>query len=242
MDKQELINGYFEGSLSQNQLEEVDYLLSTDVEFASELEFEKELKIALKKEERQNIKSQFSELSKEHAKPKPKVIKLRPWLAAASIALCIGLGTYFLFFYSSNINTAELYAANFMPYDNVVQPIERSNQLENLKTQAFTAYENEEYQKALQLFKELNTKQNDNYIDFYSAMVYMQLDKQKLAVSLLKNYIEKQGELKDRATWYLALAYLKLGKLENCKSELEKLIAWNTFKTNSAKELLSKLN
>lgn len=242
MDKEELINGYFESTLSQDQLEEVNRLLETDSEFVSEFEFQKELQVSLKKEERQDIKEMLSNLAAEKAKPETKVFQLRPWLAAASIALLVGLGSWFLFFNSSDLNTAELYASNFTPYDNVIHPIERGNQLEDLKTQAFTAYENEEYPEALELFKELHAKQNDSYIDFYSAMVLMQLNKQEQAIPLLEGYIEKEGELADRASWYLALAYLKIGDIAKSKEQLNVLVKKNGFKAKTAEELLDKLD
>ncbi len=240
MDKDELINGYFEGSLSESQLEEFNSLLEKDVAFTSEFEFQKELQDSLKKQERQEIKELFSNLKDENGKTETKVIKLRPWLAAASIALLAGLAWWFLF-NTGEINTEELYAANFAPYDNVIQPIERGDQLEDLKTKAFTAYENEEYPKALELFKELQGKHNEAYIEFYKAMVLMQLNKQEEAIPLLEGYIEKGGELKDRASWYLALAYLKLNRLEDCKEQLNLRISSGTYKTAAAKKLLSQL-
>lgn len=242
MDKEELINGYFEGSLNQSQLKEVALLRSTDAEFAAELEFQKELQTALKKEERRELKARFNKLSKNETEATTKVFSIRPWLAAASIALLIGLGSWFLFFNVPNLNTAELYAANFVPYDNVIQPIERGNQLENLKTKAFEAYENGSYKEALDLFKELHTKQNDSYIDFYSAMILMQLDQQEEAIPLLKKYLQKEGELKDRALWYLALAHLKLNDIDHCKEQLHLLIENNGYKLEAAKDLLKALD
>ncbi len=242
MDKEELINGYFEGTLSDDQLEEVTRLRETDAVFDSEYQFQKELQVSLKKEERQDIKAMFSGLTTENTKTETKVLQLRPWLAAASIALLVGLGSWFLFFNNSDLNTDALYAANFTPYDNVIQPIERGNQLEDLKTQAFTAYENEEYPEALKLFKELHLKQNDSYIDFYSAMVLMQLNKQEEAIPLLEKYIEKEGELKDRASWYLALAYLKVENIASSKKQLNVLVKKNGFKAEAAEILLDNLN
>lgn len=242
MNKEELINGYFESTLSQDQLEEVTRLCKTDAAFASEFEFQKELQVSLKKEERMEIKKMFSNLSTENLKTETKVFQLRPWLAAASIALLVGLASWFYFFNAPDFNTDELYAANFAPYDNVIHPIERGSQLEDLKTIAFTAYENEEYPKALKLFRELNIKYNDLYIDFYSAMVLMQLNKQEEAIPLLESYVSKNGELIDRAHWYLALAYLKVGDKTNSKKQLRVLIGKNNFKTKKAKELLKQLN
>jgi len=241
MDREELINGYFEGSLSDSQLAEFEGLLKTDAEFNTAYEFEKELQLALKKEERKEIKELFSSLNQTEEKSKGKVISIRPWLVAASIALVVGLGSWLFFFNSLDINTNQLYAANFTPYENVVHPIERGNQLEDLLNRAFTAYEDEKYDEALRLFKELNVKKNDAYIDFYEAIVLMQLNKHQEAIPLLKNYIQNNGELKDRAHWYLALTYLKLGDVSNSKAELEKLIELGSFKRTTAKELLEDL-
>lgn len=241
MNKEVLINGYFEGSLSADQLEEVRQLLASDSEFAAEFEFQKELQISLKKEERRDLRVMFTNLSEEKSRSKDAVFHLRPWLVAASIALIIGLASWFLFFNTSELNTDQLYAANFVPYDNVVHPIERGNQLEDLKTRAFTAYENEEYVEALQLFKELHVKQNDSYIDFYSAMVLMQLQLQEEAIPMLQGYIEKDGALKERAMWYLALAHLKMNEITKSKEQLQILAEQKGFKSEASEKLLEQL-
>lgn len=241
MDREELINGYFESSLSEGQLTEFEELLKTDTEFNSAFELEKELQLALKKGERKEIKELFSSLNETEEKSNSKVISMRPWFVAASIALIVGLGSWLFFFNNPDLNTNQLYAANFTPYENVVHPIERGNQLEDLLSRAFTAYEDEKYGEALQLFKELNVKQNDAYIDFYEAIVLMQLNKHQEAIPLLKNYIQNNGELKDRAHWYLALTYLKLDDVSNSKAELEKLLELGSFKKNTTEELLEDL-
>ena len=183
----------------------------------------------------------FSQLGDEQ-KTKPKVFRLNPWLAAASIALLIGIASWFLFLNSGEINTKELYASHFVPYENVVMPIERGEEIKDLKASAFAAYENEEYSNALKLFEKLQTIEKDAYIDFYSAMVLMQLNRVEEAIPLLEGYIEKEGKLKDRATWYLALAYLKINNVGASKKELNKLILSGSFKSKTAKALLSKLD
>ena len=236
-----MINGYFEGSLSESQLEKFNNLLKGDDDFASAFEFEKELQTSLKKDERKEIKALLSSLNDSEQKNHGKVISLRPWLAAASIALVVGIGSWLFFFNSTPINSQRLYLDNFLPYENVVHPIERGNQLEDLLSRAFMAYEEENYDKALHLFKELNRKQNDDYIDFYEAIVLMQLNRHEESIPILESYIENNGELRDRARWYLALSYLKLDEIKNSKAELEKLIQLGSFKTKAAKNLLAEL-
>ncbi len=242
MDKETLINGYFENSLSQNQLMEFEQLLKTDPDFASEVDFQKELQTSLRKEERRELKSMFSNLNEEEVISETKVFQLRPWLAAASIALLVGLGSWFFFFNPSELNSDELYAANFAPYDNVVHPIERANELEDLKTQMFSAYEEQDYDLWLALIAQLTAEQKDDYIDFYSAIVYMQLGNHDKSIPLLKGYINNNGELDDRATWYLALSYLKLGEIQKSKEALKELIEMDSFKKKDAQKLLKELN
>lgn len=242
MDKDELINGYFEGVLTKAQLERLALLRETDTEFAKDFEFEIALQKSLKKGERQELKEMFSEISSVKETPETKVFQMRTWLAAASVALVVGLASWIFFFNNSAIDTEQLYAANFAPYDNVVSPIERGNEIEDLRTMAFMAYENEEYIKALELFAQLKKEQNEPYIDFYEANLRMQLGQHIKAIPLLKNYIANKGQLADRAIWYLALSHLKLGEIEACKEQLVKLIELGTFKTKAAEELLAQLN
>lgn len=251
MDNEALINGYFENTLSEDQLGKLDRLLKTDTEFAAEFELQNELQKALKKEERQEIKSLFSNLKNETANdlkgtiPKEtetKVISIRPWLVAASVVFLLGLGSWMLFFNGPDLNTDQLYAANFAPYENVVHPIQRGEQLENLKTRAFIAYEDADYGLALELFKELQVQQTDPYIAFYEAIILMQLNKHQEAVPLLEGYIGNDGQLKDRAIWYLALAYLKENDVGKSTTQLEKLIELGSFKKEAAQELLEELD
>lgn len=240
MNTNDLINGYFEGSLTSSELDELEGLRQSDPDFDADFKFQRELRRSLKKSERQEIKAMFSELKVEQ-KIEPKLVKMRPWLVAASIALLAGLASWF-FFNTNTIDTDKLYASNFVPYENVVSPIERGNQIEDLKTRAFAAYENKEYQKALNLFTELRLQGGDAYVDFYKGIVQMELNQHEKAIEILDGYIRNEGQLSDRATWYLALAYLKIGEISECKIQLTKLIAMNSFKTESAQKLLVQLD
>lgn len=245
MDKEELINGYFENSLTSAQLQELERLYSTDLDFAQQLDYEKELRKALKSNERNEIRNMFNELkpSKEaNEKKKSLVVQLRPWMMAASIVLLVGICSWLLLFNTPNQSPEELYKIHFAPYENVVHPIERGVEIEDLKTRAFTAYENEEFEKALALFKELNNKSTDSYLQFYEAIVLMQLEKHDEAIPLLENYIAADGELKQRAQWYLSLSYLKTKQLDKSKSLLMQLTRQDGFKSKEASNLLKELN
>ncbi len=240
MDKESLINAYFEGTLDENGLAEVARLRATDAAFDEEMTFQTELQGALKKQERQDVKELFNAIKTEEPSKPVKVFKLRPWLAAASVALVLGLGSW-LFFNSGTMDPNQLYEANFEPYDNVVHPIERGNQIEDLRDRAFTAYENKEYPLALELFNQLNREQSDPYIEFYSAIIHMELGDHNQAVVSLESYMAQDGVLSDRVDWYLALSYLKLGALEKSRERLQKVIAKKSFKAEEATKILDAL-
>lgn len=241
MDKDALINGFFENSLSEKEQETFRHLLQSDSEFKAEVAFQNELRVALKKEDRKSIKHMFSQLKDEGREQDTKVIPLRRFAAAASIILILGLGSWIFFFNNPSFSPDQLYDANFTPYENVLYPIERGNQIEDLKTKAFVAYENGEYQKALNLLQEIDNNIKDPYLDFYSANILMQLDRHHEAIPLLENYINQNGELKDRALWYMALAHLKLKQPDKSMALLEQLVNLGSFKRNAAEKLIQDL-
>ncbi|MDO1499472.1 hypothetical protein Q2T40_04560 [Winogradskyella maritima] len=102
---------------------------------------------------------------------KSLVVQLRPWMMAASIALLVGVSSWLLFF-NTQTKVRKSFIKSILPRTNVVHPIERGVEIEDLKTRAFSAYENEEFEKALALFKELNTKSTDSIFNFMRHRTY----------------------------------------------------------------------
>lgn len=241
MDKEDLINGYLEGSLSERELAEFDRLRRSDPDFAADLTFETELRAALRKKERVALKNEFRE-AREAPTGDSKVVPMRPWLIAASVALLLGLGAWLLFLANPGPSPQTLYVENFVPYENVVHPIERGNSLQDIQTRAFTAYESRDYKTALTLFETLIDQKHEPYIEFYTAIVHMQLANPEVAIPYLKNYIAKGGQLRDRALWYLALAHLNMEEIDESKERLRELIALDSYHQEAASDLLEALD
>ena len=149
MDKTELIAQYFTKKLSHEAQKEFDYLMVSDTEFAEEVIFQKNLKISIEKEERESLKMQL----KGYEVEENTNFNYRLWLVAATIILLLGVSS--LWYFNNSINAEKLYAENFEPYRNVVQPIVRGVTKTDLKTKAFTAYETKNYTEALQYFDKL---------------------------------------------------------------------------------------
>lgn len=233
MDKETLINHYFEKSLSADEQSRFDSLMKSDVDFAQEVAFQKNLKKAIVLNERGNLKKKLH--SFEIPKAKSKSYKI--WYAAASLILISGLGFYF----SQNSNTA-IYNKFYQSYPNVVAPTVRGEQKEDIKSEAFYEYDSGNYQKSVVLFSKIYDAEKDDYALFYKALSLMELKKTNEAISTFKQFdLNKNNAFTPFVKWYLALAYLKTNEKENAKLLLESLVENANPQQEMAQKLLTEL-
>lgn len=242
MTKQEdLIEKYILNKLSSEEVLLVEELIKNDANFNKEINFQSNLKTAIKKEDDNDFRDLISELeSKARIKdslPRRSYVK---WLAAATIALLLGL-SYFLTTPQKN-STEDLFVSYFEPYRNVVQPMQRGNEQQDDKTLAFLAYEKGEYTTAISLFSSLYSTTKEPYYLFYKANALLKLDKANEAVPLLLEHLKTTDTLTEKTNWYLALAYLKLDDKQNAIITLEKVMAEGKYKTSEARKLLKEVN
>ena len=229
MDKETLINNYFEKTLSADDQILFDSLMESDVDFAKEVAFQKNLKKAITLNERADLKKKLA--SFETKKPKIKV--LRVFYAAASIVLLVGLGFYF----TQNSNKT-LYDDYYQSYPNVVAPTVRGENKEDAKSDAFYQYDSGNYQQSLELFSKIYATEKDDYALFYKAMSQMELKKIKDAINTFNQFdLTKNNAFTPFVKWYLALAYLK----DNQKEKAMPLIKELSETENPQQEMAQKL-
>ena len=107
MDKDILLNNYFEGNLSEEEKQQFNELLSNDSEFKAEFEFQKKAKIAVALSERKKMKNQLKEIENSRKQKSNN----KTWLSiAASIVVILSLG--FIFFWNSSAKNDNLYGLN----------------------------------------------------------------------------------------------------------------------------------
>ncbi len=237
MNNNELIALHFTKKLPIEAQKEFDHLMTTDAEFAKEVAFQDNLKTVIKKEERDIVKSQLKAFE---TKEKRTTFNYRNWLVAATVAVLLGFSGFWYF--NNSIDTEKLYAENFEPYRNVVQPILRGETKTDIKTKAFTAYETKNYTEALLYFNELLQENRDETIAFYKANTLLKLNKTEEAVAIFKNNLKTRDSLDAKNNWYLALAQLRLNNIEDAKEILMKLNANSSFKSEATKDLLKQLD
>lgn len=244
----DLIDKYFNNSLSPKEQLLFNQLLQSDEEFKSEFLFQKDLKIIITKNQREDLKTTLRIFESEVQK-KSNFFKLpKKWLIAASLFLLIGVGFWYA---KSNFfpSDKKLFAVNFQPYRNIIQPIERGKESQTIQYMAFLAYENENYYKAINLFNSIEN-QNNSYISFYKAMCYLAIDKPTEAIDLLlpiattKYHDDSFKNFHQFSNWYLGLAYLKNNEKKKAISQFSIIanLPDSNCKKDNAQEILKYLN
>lgn len=232
----ELITKYFEGTLTKSELDVFNAKLVEDERFKQEFTFHSQLKNAIEASERQKIKQQLKHF--ETLKPN-LIIKYLPY--AAILVMAIGIWYFML----QKPNTDTLYANNFSAYPNVIEPISRNSSDKNLQQSAYQNYELGNYNQALVYLKQLKNKDatKTHIVNIYMANCYLVLGNPKEAKMILLVNKNVESDWKDKNLWYLALTYLKLHDITNCKATLTQLLALNSsYKKAEARSLLKALN
>lgn len=248
MVKEELLLGYFSNTLNDLEKTEFEQLLETDIEFREQFEFEKAVKVAVKKTRNEELKSKLQGFEEELKETPVKTIKSKvrkkvsvSWLKiAASLLLFIAAGWLaYTSFFSKNYDS--LYADNFKVYPNTeVALIRGDNSIDETIRKAFVAYETEDYKEAIKQFELIENKEHS--ILFYEAQSYLQLQDYKKAKELLNSVILKNTSFIAESYWYLALINIKEKEKESAQYYLKKNIVLNTFKVEQAKTMLETLS
>jgi len=233
MKRQELIEKYVHGTLTEEERLTFNELISTDAEFAEEVRFQEDVKVVARHEDSDQFKQQL----RSYENQRPSSSKRRRWVAAAILVALLATA-YFTVFQNTN---SKLFAEYFEPYRNVVAPVVRGDQSEALSSKAFLAYENKAYKEAASYFSQLIDTENESYYTFYLANCELALGQGTEAIVLLENYIATSGEFTDRAQWYLALAYVTTNENTKAKSHLERIVATNSYNHQEALQLLNHL-
>lgn len=238
MDKEQLIQDYVANRLSPADKEAVEKLLETDASFKEALTSHKDVVMAYKLAEAENLKSTFQKIEQENAKKRTHKFRIpRLWYSAIAAVLIIG----FFFIINTKTTGEDLFDSNFTKYPNTYLPVTREVN-ESAQLKAFVSYENEDFKDAELKFKEiLKTSDNPN-IRFYYAMSLMnssKLDKALEQLNLLNgNTFEYQAE----TIWYTTLIYLQKEDFKNAKKQLQALDNLQTsFKSKERELILKKL-
>ena len=217
MKNHDLIDRYFENSLSPKEQELFNDLLQNNSEFKTVFRLGAFQRENISQKQQEDLKSTLIEIESRSQKSSMLMLIPKKWMVAASLLILTSLGIWGVqsTYFPSN---EAIYANYFEPSRNTVQPIVRGENLNTIEYRAFVAYEAQNYHKAINLF---NSVQNPNeaYINFYIGISYLAINKPEEAIEVLKP-ISKQTKLEGqqegfnkKAQWYLALTYVKINHI-----------------------------
>lgn len=235
MNKEDLLNKYFEQTLTDKEKILFEQLLEEDADFQEEFNFQNDVKLAMTLNEREKLKAQ---LKTHHSNAVSKWSWKYSIAMAAAVVLCFGLYSIF----DSNPNPQQLFSQYYETYPNTISPIVRdANADSNLKQQAFEAYENKNFHKAENLFAELYATQGEEYALFYQIMSMMELNNDLDRAKSMLIETEWSEEFKEKSLWYLSMIHLKQNQKHKAKETLQQLNEIGDYRQKQVQELIKKL-
>lgn len=243
----QLIVKYLNGSLTTAESLLFEQRRQNDALFRTELVAYEEAKLAAFVGGKSRIKSilqdeatKYKRENTEKEEKYAKIVPMRAWIlrgvaAAVLIGILFGVLNYFT---STKIDTAQLFANNFKPFDNEiitnfrgdrdslkVDPVFQQRHERatiQLAAQAFEFYNAKNYDESLTYFNKITTP--DDTLTLYKANILLSLGKIEDAKKLFINLQNQgKGNTQSLAEWYLALILLKENNLESSRKLIFKL-------------------
>ena len=170
-----VIGRYFGGELSGHEVEEFKKRLDGDPAFYSLFRQEKLLIRGIINSGRKSLLNRLKTLEKTlpkiEAPETGKVIKMTSFYwAAASIIAVLSISSVLFYLIGGNASSADLYAAYYEPYPNVISVTQRGEEtnLDELEM-GFQAYENNFFEKAIAHFEKAMVNNDTPILKFYLA-------------------------------------------------------------------------
>lgn len=242
MEASELFIGYIEETLSVSERESFENRLKNEPSFRDDFkDFEETYKMMENQfsSERKQVLASINQAdtnfksSQGSTSSKGKLIQFKPWqyAVAASVILAVGL----FLFQGSNKPTYADYATH-----NPISLTQRGDAQNDVK-QAETAFNNGDYQEALEEFNTV-LKTDPERVEFrlYKAQALVETNDFTQADTLLKQISEGNSVYASQAIWWSALSKLKQEKYDEVKVLLKKIDS-NSAEYQQAQDLLQKL-
>lgn len=209
-----LIERYFDQQLSPEEKVEVEQLRATDLDFQEEFELFEKANQAVQLATAINLKEEIKDIhdSMEATSATP-IFTFRRIGIAASVLLIVGFGVY-----AQQYSNQNLYDEAYAPVGDYVTNMD--NEISQLE-KAMELFDQQQYDNAQRAFNQIYTTTGDQIALFYAGHCHYQAGKFEEAISALSKI---DNNYQAEAQWYIALAYLKLEKLDNTNNVLQSII------------------
>jgi predicted Zn-dependent protease len=239
-----------DNNISQNLLETVERYINKTMTKDELLKFEEKLqdfnfktqvddiKTLLLGIETQSLKEQLDEFHQEilehkstkKTSPKVRFLNFKNIAAAAAIIIAIGSFVYF----GGNSNQ-KLYAKYFKPDPGLPTTMSSNTNFEFYDAMVY--YKHGDYNIAISKWEKLlNNKPKNDTLNYFLGVAYLANKDETNAITHLNTALQNpENNFKNETYYYLGLAYLKSGKVELAKTNL------NLSNMDNSKILLSEI-
>lgn len=229
-----LIDRFFSGKITSEEKENFEEKIKADPLFKKEFEDYKELVAGIKYASVKENFYKIKELEKKANQKNDQTFLDNYWSVAAVVAVIVVGSIYYVSSWGNRFE--RIYNQYFEPYPVLSENITRSDNGE--VTAGFRFYQQGKFDLAITEFQKMD--QQDPFIQYYLGIAYLANDNGSEAIKYLRDIMNKDFMLYTQAKWYLSLAYLEQGRLDEARSLLNELADGNSSYRNKARELISK--
>lgn len=233
MKKEELIDKYLAGTLNDQELTDFEQMRKADPSFEKEISFFSDLTSITTEDERIRLKASLKNSSKGRTIEKKHSGRIL-YLILAFVLIILAIITYI--YMRSEPSSQEIYADYFAVYPNTYQAVTRNSE-DNIITQAFTAYENGNYQLASERFKVSLEREFNPNIAFFLGNSLGAIEVFEEAIDNMEKVISSNSEYSNEANWYLAILNLRNGNNEAVIKFINDYLEYEGFKKNEEEAL-----
>ncbi len=194
-----------------------------DADFEAALQWQKDLQAAAQKSGRQDLKAQVKGWETTASVKKKKRVGYWRWVII-TISVVVALLLVWLLLRPDPKSPAQIFAEHFMPYPNIVAPIEKSAERASEETLAYEAYELAAYPQAEVQFAQLEQTRT---VQFYRGITALAQEQPAKAIQLLQQVAVTNNRFRQAAEWYLALAHLLQREETEAVTLLQKIESQN---------------
>ncbi len=245
MDYNKKILQFFTGELSQEQRKELALEVTSDATVAEDMKLQQEVlyTIANNKEDDLDFRKQLQSIGDEFLEEEQNNVKklsfgINYWLAAASVVVVIGVGTYLGLIRNPGYSGNQVFIEYYTPYGTDLTV--RGREDSDLFVKAIESYQAGDIAVALETFEAL-MYDNEELAGFFLGLCQIELGNFELAKQQLKETKEKAIFYEDQIEWYLALCYIKEQEYNEAELLLTKITTSGSQYAIEAKEILDKI-
>ena len=205
---EDLKQSYLEGKMEPSELLEFEQKIKSDPELAREIKELQRIDLGLQALNYESFKNEVLSWEGEY-KTKPDVIPLNRYIAIAAGILLLLIPTVMLLYNSQGVDSSNLYAQYYAPYQDVVLERGDDSEVQEILAQSMQEYNSENYRTAIPGFTDyLDQNPEDYKVYLYLGICQLEIDQFADAEEIFIR-AENDPYFKQQAQWYRAMTYLK---------------------------------